>query len=439
MAPSIPPVPGSSMSTGPTSAGTASASHMATTTLKVDGMTCSACTSAIESAFEGIDGAGEVSVSLMMGRAVVHHNPDVLSVEEIAEMIEDRGFDAEVLTTDTPQKIEDKQTNLTTPSKCTTTLSVQGMTCGACTSAVEGGFTDLSGVESATVSLLSERAVVIHDPSVITAEQIAEIIEDRGFDASVIESKTSSPDPLNTASSGKLSAQMKTTVSIEGMTCGACTSAVDNAVIGLSGLIRFNISLLAERAVVVHDPSVLPASKIAESIEDAGFDARILSSEPDTSLHSSSSTSLNFNVYGVPDAASAAALENLLLKNPGILAASVQLSKSQASVSFNSSQIGIRAIVSVFEDAGYNALLAESDDNNAQLESLAKTREIQEWRRAFIISLSFAIPVMLISMIIPMYLKFLDFGKVELIPGLFLGDVACLLLTIPVQFGIGLR
>lgn len=434
MAPSIPPAPGSGTPSVPTEA-----AHMTTTTIKVDGMTCGACTSAVESAFQGVDGAGEVSVSLMMGRAVVQHDPEVLSAEKAAEIIEDRGFDAEVLSTNIPRKENGKPTKESIPSQCTTTLSVQGMTCGACTSAVEGGFTDVPGVESATVSLLSERAVVVHDPSIITVEQIAEIIEDRGFDASVIEAKTSDPDSARAMLSVKSSAQMKSTVSIEGMTCGACTSAVENAVAGLPGLIRFNISLLAERAVIVHDPSILPALKISEAIEDAGFDARILFSEPDTSINSTSSTPLNFNVYGLTDAASAAALEDILLNTPGILSASVRLSSSQASVSFNPSQVGIRAVAKVFEDAGYNALLTESDDNNAQLESLAKTREIHEWRRAFLLSLSFAIPVMLISMIFPMYLHFLDFGSVELIPGLFLGDVACMFLTIPVQFGIGLR
>ncbi|EGE03031.1 copper-transporting ATPase [Trichophyton equinum CBS 127.97] len=395
MAPSVPPAPGSGTPSAP-----AEAAHMTTTTIKVDGMTCGACTSAVESAFQGVNGAGEVSVSLMMGRAVVQHDPEVLSAEKVAEIIEDRGFDAEVLSTDIPRKENGKPTKGSIPSQCTTTLSVQGMTCGACTSAIEGGFTDVPGVKSATrcISWLASMR-----------------------------------------SSSSSSAQMKSTVSIDGMTCGACTSAVENAVTGLPGLIRFNISLLAERAVVVHDPSVLPALKISEAIEDTGFDTRILFSEPDTSINSTSSTPLNFNVYGLTDAASAADLEDILLKTPGILSASVRLSNSQASVSFNPSQVGIRAVAKMFEDAGYNALLTESDDNNAQLESLAKTREIHEWRKAFLLSLSFAIPVMLISMIFPMYLHFLDFGSVELIPGLFLGDVACMFLTIPVQFGIGLR
>ena len=418
---------------------------MATTTLAVDGMTCGACTSAVEGAFKDVSGVEYVSVSLVMGRAVVRHDPTVLSSEKIAEMIEDRGFDARVMSTEVQRVLPGKQAvqlNSEAPPFSTTTLSVQGMTCGACVSAVEGGFANVSGVRSIMVSLLAERAVVEHDRSIISPEQIAEIVEDRGFDATVLETtETGGPvqETHGPESGRKEAAQMNTTVSIEGMTCGACTSSVENAVRDQPGLIRFDISLLAERAIVIHDSLVLPAPKIVELIEDAGFDAKVVSSEPNTSFQASGSTAVSFNIYGLSDSNSASALENALRQAPGVLMADVKLASARASVTYNSTKIGIRAVVEAIEKAGYNAILADSEDNNAQLESLAKTKEIHEWRGAFWTSFAFALPVMLISMMIPMYVPALDFGSVELIPGLFLGDVLCLFLTIPVQFGIGKR
>ena len=161
--------------------------HMATTTIRVEGMTCGACTSAVEAGFKDVPGAGAVSVSLVMGRAVVHHDPDQLSADRVAEIIEDRGFDAEVLSTSLPplsRHLEHQQTieihtNSSSPMVSTTTLAVEGMTCGACTSSVEAGFKDVPGVKSINVSLLSERAVVEHDPTIISSSQIADIIEDR--------------------------------------------------------------------------------------------------------------------------------------------------------------------------------------------------------------------------------------------------------------------
>ncbi|KAL4787278.1 E1-E2 ATPase-domain-containing protein [Aspergillus varians] len=418
-----------------------STSQMATTTVSVDGMTCGACTAAVEGAFKGVDGAGEVSVSLMMGRAVVHHDPTILPPEKVAEMIDDRGFDAVVLSTDSSsiptQSASDSKAHGTEFG--TTTLAIEGMTCGACTSAVESGLADNPGVRSVSISLLSERAVVEHDLLKISAEQLAEIVEDRGFGAKVLE--TSTPQAGSRASqesTGPSSQSTVTTVAIDGMTCGACTSSVQAAFDGVEGLHQFNISLLAERAIVIHDPHVLTSQKIVSMIEDAGFDAKVVS-EVQAYSQKGGLSRVTLDLHGLRDANSAAALEDALMQKSGLVFASVTLATSRLVVEYDTSILGIRAIVVAIEAAGYNALLADSDDNNAQLESLAKTKEVLEWKRAFLISLSFAIPVFLINMILPMYLPVLDFGAVRIIPGLYLGEVACLLLTIPVQFGIGKR
>ncbi|KAK3393640.1 E1-E2 ATPase-domain-containing protein [Podospora didyma] len=421
--------------------------HMATTTLKVEGMTCGACTSAVEAGFKGVDGIGSVSVSLVMERAVVMHDPQRISAEQIQEIIEDRGFDAEVLATDLPSPMVPRPSfgafptdDHRGPAMMITTVAIEGMTCGACTSAVEGGFKDVSGLKHFSISLLSERAVIEHDPALLSAEAICEAIEDRGFGATIVESTEKQPEGRAASGSAGKPLSATTTVAIDGMTCGACTSAVEQGFKNVKGVLRFNISLLAERAVITHDATILPAEKIAEIIEDRGFDAKILSTTFEASEHSVSGTSTaQFKVYGALDAAAATALEEKLVALPGVNSARLAISTSRLTVVHLPNVAGLRVIVEAVEEAGFNALVADNDDNNAQLESLAKTREISEWKRAFRISLCFAIPVFLASMIIPMCAPFLDFGSIMLIPGLYLGDVFCLILTIPVQFGIGKR
>lgn len=427
--------------------------HMATTTLRVGGMTCGACTSAVETGFTGVEGAGNVSVSLIMERAVVQHDPETLSVEQVREIIEDRGFDAEVLSTDIPLTARNDTTaplpigaarkEHPEPEISTTTLSVEGMTCGACTSAVESGFKDVAGIKSVSISLLSARAVVEHDSAAISPEKIAEIIEDRGFDTRVLGTKVSRLQQALGMNQQNIEAQVTasstTTVSIEGMTCGACTSAVESGFKDIDGVIQFNISLLAERAVIVHEPAQLTPDQIVEIIEDRGFDAKVLSSVRSGTEYSTRSAVVQLKLFGLGDLNSSTTLERALKKLPGVISCSINHTTARASISHDPSQLGLRALVEGIEGLGYNALIAESEDNSAQLESLAKTREIQEWRRNFWRSLSFAVPVFLISMIIPMYIHPLDFGSVRLIPGLYLGDVVCLILTIPVQFGIGRR
>ncbi|KAF5026566.1 hypothetical protein F66182_1355 [Fusarium sp. NRRL 66182] len=416
--------------------------HLATTTLRVEGMTCGACTSAVEAGFKDVVGVGNVSVSLVMERAVVMHDPQVISAFEVQEIIEDRGFDAEILSTDLPapatKRFTDNDVQGDDNDVVTTTIAIGGMTCGACTSAVEGGFQDIPGVKKFSISLLSERAVIEHDPDLLTAEQIAGIIEDRGFDAVIVDTGKAAADKPS-KDSGSAGNIATTTVAIEGMTCGACTSAVEGGFKGVEGVLKFNISLLAERAVITHDVTKVSPEQIAETIDDRGFDAKLISTQFTTDHQSGSSSTAQFKVYGVPDAAAAEALEATLAAKQGVDSVSLSLASSRLTVSHQSGIIGLRAIVEAVEAAGYNALVADNQDNNAQLESLAKTREINEWRTAFRTSLAFAVPVFVISMLLPMAAPALDFGNLELIPGLFLGDLICLVLTIPVQFGIGKR
>jgi Cu+-exporting ATPase len=314
-----------------------------------------------------------------MERAVIMHDPEKISAEQISEIIEDRGFEAEVLATDLPtprmshasydeHDVDDRQ-----PPMMITTIGVEGMTCGACTSAVEGGFKDVAGVKHFSISLLAERAVIEHDPVLLSAEDIAEIIEDRGFGATIVETKEVAQDTKASSTNVAKPAAATTTVAVEGMTCGACTSAVEGGFKGVDGVLRFNISLLAERAIITHDPAKLSAEQIAEIIEDRGFGAKVLSTTFDLEHAGGSSSIAQFKVFGHLDAAAATALEEKLKGLPGISSAKLSLSTSRLTVTHQSNLTGMRAIVEVVEKEGYNALVADNDDNNAQLESLAKT------------------------------------------------------------------
>lgn len=423
---------------------------MTTTTLKVEGMTCGACTSSVEAGFKDVEGVGSVSVSLVMERAVITHDAEKISATQIRDIVEDGGFDAEVLISEGPETAlfdaleedSEEETNgqILTTGMSTTTLHVGGMTCGACTSAVEGAFKDVAGIKSFNISLLSERAVIEHDPSIIPPEKLAETIEDTGFDAEVLETKAA--EPVHSKPKMRRKSNNKqlttTTVAIEGMTCGACTSAVESGFKDVPGLVQFNISLLAERAVIVHDAEKLTTAQIVEAIEDRGFDATIVSSQEEGMQTSSANATVQLKLYGLPSPEAAADLQTNLKNMSGIVSANISFSTTRASITHVPSQIGLRAIVESIEKAGYNALVADSDDNNAQLESLAKTKEIQEWKAAFKTSLGFAIPVFLISMFFPMFMPFLDIGSINA-AGIWLGDIICLVLTVPVQFGIGKR
>jgi len=66
----------------------------------------------------------------------------------------------------------------------TTTIKVNGMSCGGCVKSVTGVLTALDGVAKAEVSLEQKQAVVEFDAAKLTREQLKAVIEDAGFEAS---------------------------------------------------------------------------------------------------------------------------------------------------------------------------------------------------------------------------------------------------------------
>jgi len=67
----------------------------------------------------------------------------------------------------------------------TTTLNIQGMTCGGCVKSVTNALQREAGVEKVEVVLEQAKATIIHDPDQVSAEQLAELVDDIGFEATV--------------------------------------------------------------------------------------------------------------------------------------------------------------------------------------------------------------------------------------------------------------
>ncbi|RDY71299.1 MULTISPECIES: cation transporter [Halobacillus] len=62
------------------------------TTLKVEGMTCGHCKSAVEGALKEVDGVNDVNVDLDTGNVKVSH-ADSANKVEMREAVEEQGYD----------------------------------------------------------------------------------------------------------------------------------------------------------------------------------------------------------------------------------------------------------------------------------------------------------------------------------------------------------
>lgn len=117
----------------------------------------------------------------------------------------------------------------------------------------------------------------------------------------------------------------------------------------------------------------------------------------------------------------------------GVTDVSLDPPYDQLSFLHTSTLTSLRAVVDhLAERFPQLSFLPASNANATQLASLQKHHETRKWQRTFVLSAFFAIPNFIIGMM-HMYLPFMGWTQWKLWTGIYLGQVVCLLLTIPVQ------
>uniref|UniRef100_I1Q4F2 HMA domain-containing protein n=1 Tax=Oryza glaberrima TaxID=4538 RepID=I1Q4F2_ORYGL len=300
-------------------------------------------------------------------------------------------------------------------------VRVTGMTCSACTSAVEGAVSARRGVRRVAVSLLQNRAHVVFDPALLKVEDIIEAIEDAGFDAEIIpDTAISQPKAQKT-----LSAQFR----IGGMTCANCVNSVEGILKKLSGVKGAVVALATSLGEVEYDPSVINKDEIVEAIEDAGFEAAFLqSSEQDkillglTGLH----TERDVNV-----------LHDILKKMIGLRQFDVNAMVSEVEIIFDPEAVGLRSIVDAIE-TGSNGRLKAHVQNPYARGASNDAHEAAKMLHLLRSSLFLSIPVFFIRMVCP-HIPFIRSILMMHCGPFHMGDLLKWILVSIVQFVVGKR
>ena len=144
-------------------------------------------------------------------------------------------------------------------------IGVSGMTCSMCTKSVETAVSAMDGVFSVKASLAFNSAHVEFDPSTTSYDQIAETIEDIGYDVV-------SPPSINEDKSGASSVKVIAEFIVSGMTCSMCTQSVVKTLELVPGVKSVVVTLSTNQAKVEFDESMTSVDDLKEAIEDVGYD-----------------------------------------------------------------------------------------------------------------------------------------------------------------------
>nr|XP_020643725.1 copper-transporting ATPase 2 [Pogona vitticeps] len=316
-------------------------SESSTTVIKVDGMTCNSCVKSIESAMSQRKGVVHISVSLAEGTATMSYSSVVTNPEDLRAAIEDMGFDASVLI------------DATTTGKST-----------------KGG-TEPS--IPASSSLASKAAPVLS----------------HGEDFS--QKKNIDHDPPKLPSAGTTE---RCFILVTGMTCTSCVSSIEKNLEKEDGIVSVLVALMAGKVEVKYKPDRIEPLEITQLIENLGFGASVIDDDP------GANGSIDLIILGMTCASCVYNIESKLTQTPGVLHASVVLATSKAHVRFDPEVVGPRDIIKIIQGIGFQASLAKRDPKDHNLDH---KQEIQQWRKSFLWSLLFGIPVLslMIYMLIP--------------------------------------
>ncbi|ODV62201.1 Cu(2+)-transporting P-type ATPase CCC2 [Ascoidea rubescens DSM 1968] len=342
-----------------------------------------------------------------------------------------------------------------------TTLSVHGMTCAACVSTISKSLKSLPDVDSVSVSLLTEEAKITHT-SHLNSDDLVESIEDCGFDAELIDTRKlflpnntnntnninninninhiNENDDLSNLNHNSLELQTlphhyTSTLSIDGMTCSACTSSVTNALNSIQYVQSTTVSLLTQEVKIVHSHFIDP-SIFLEKIDDLGFTPSLILSNIFNINPQHEFNSITLKIFGDISNISSNDLKSSISSFNNIKSLSINLPLKQIKLSYDiNSPIKIRFIIkSLNTKYNIDCLPITSFDNTTQLKLLAKTKEIKYWKFNFLKALLLAIPILLCH---HFFYRVFHKNSCMLKTGLYLPDFISLVLATYIQFFLG--
>ena len=195
--------------------------------IHVDGMTCQSCVKNIEGTIGAKPDVFSCSVSLDDKQVVIEYNKKLINVQGLCDAIDDMGFESSMLPDHTEENVPRGQ-------EPTCVLNIIGMTCQSCVTNVETNVSPKKGILDIKVSLERKEGVVKYDPDVVTPQQIADMIDDIGFECNIKQNK-SRDSHLSSSGGGVPITQI--TIGIQGMVCNSCVQTIESQMKNTQGTV----------------------------------------------------------------------------------------------------------------------------------------------------------------------------------------------------------
>ncbi|MBN3305484.1 ATP7B ATPase, partial [Amia calva] len=338
-------------------------------------MTCQSCVQSIEGTVSKVKGVVAIKVSLANSNAQLQYNTSTITAQDVCQQIGDMGFDARV--------VSSMAASGSISSLMEATLGVEGMHCSSCVHNIRGHLSEITGVQSITVSLEERSIDLQYNPSVVTLESVKRVIEGLppgnfrvSLPCGMSDLSTAAPlsvtDPGFNDGGGLV---RRTLINIRGMTCNSCVQSIEGMITQRTGVRSIQVSLAEEKGTILYEHTLTSPDELRDTIEDMGFEASIAGTvsqslpppqvQPQTPERESQRSEEGrtqkcfIHVTGMTCASCVANIERKLQRHRGVVSVLVALMAGKAEVKYDPQVLNAAQITQLIISLGFGAKLIE--------------------------------------------------------------------------------
>ena len=178
-------------------------------------------------------------------------------------------------------------------------------------------------------------------------------------------------------------------ISIAGMSCASCVTAIENALRSFKGVISANINFASEKATVEYDPALTDVAAIEKVIEATGY--TVIREKKESREEQGGARILRLKVIGMDNPHCVGVINGAVGSLPGIISKDLRVNE-KAVINYDPAKVDAKKIKEVILEAGYTPI--EEETITADAEKQAREKEIKNIRNRFTGSLLFSLPLL---------------------------------------------
>lgn len=179
--------------------------------------------------------------------------------------------------------------------------------------------------------------------------------------------------------------QTQTTVwlEIKGMTCHSCVNNIQDVIGGKAGISKIQVNLSEENGFVTFDPSIWTGERVAEAVDDMGFECRVLTDPPDKMPKKEKpKTEIRRAIVSIDGMTCHACVNNIqdtVGAKAGIQKIVVSLDEKQGTIDYDPEVWTGDSVAETIDDMGFECkLITDQEFSEIQSPAISKARKVSK-------------------------------------------------------------